>query len=184
MQVITKEQSAARIIHKNGFEVVRDALTAAPVTASFPVVLGHGSNPANRFTVKSGAPPGVAALKVGSYWPGKADRGLPRHHPSVLLLDQDCGGIVAVVKGALVNAYRTAAADAVATNPGAACGRDPGRVRDVEPSSLRGRRAGPRPQPSGGHHRGTFPQETTVLIMTGTGCNAMQRIGELMGVLP
>ncbi|RDE08113.1 ornithine cyclodeaminase family protein [Pelagibacterium lacus] len=118
MQIVTEEQSARLITHEIAYEAVRAALIAAiqPQTASFPVVLGHGSDPADTFTVKSGAGPDIAGLKVGSYWPGNAARGWPRHNSTVLLIDQDSGRIGAVIEAGTVNAYRTAAADAVATD--------------------------------------------------------------------
>ena len=118
MQIITEDESAKLISHEIAYVAVRAALIAAiqPETASFPVVMGHGSDPANRFTVKSGAGPDVAGLKVGSYWPGNEARGLPRHNSTVFLIDQLSGRIAAVVEAGKVNAYRTAAADAVATD--------------------------------------------------------------------
>lgn len=118
MDLITEAMSAKLITHEIAYAAVREALIAAigPATANFPVVLGHGSDRANRFTVKSGATPDIAGLKVGSYWPGNAQRGLPRHNSTVFLIDQSCGRIAAVVEAGQVNAYRTAAADAVATD--------------------------------------------------------------------
>ncbi len=118
MQFITEDQSARLITHEIAYAAVRDALMASirPETASFPVVLGHGSDAANRFSVKSGAGPDIAGLKVGSYWPGNEAQGRPRHNSTILLLDQDTGRIGAVVEAGRVNAYRTAAADAVATD--------------------------------------------------------------------
>jgi ornithine cyclodeaminase len=117
MLIITEEQSAELISHEIAFEAVRKSLVAAvhPDTVSFPVVIGHGSDSANRFTVKSGSAPGVAGLKVGSYWPGNADKGQPRHNSTILLIEQSSGRIGAVIEAGKVNAYRTAAANAVAT---------------------------------------------------------------------
>lgn len=117
MQIITEDDSARLITHEMAYDAVRAALIAAilPETTSFPVVLGHGSDPANRFTVKSGTGPDIAGLKVGSYWPGNATHGRPRHNSTVFLIDQDSGRIAAVIEAGTVNAYRTAAADAVAT---------------------------------------------------------------------
>ena len=118
MQIVTEEQSARLATHELAYAAVRDALIAAvdPKTTSFPVVLGHASDTANRFTVKSGAAPGVVGLKIGSYWPGNAERGLPRHSSTIILIDEAIGRIAAVVEGGQLNAYRTAAADAVATD--------------------------------------------------------------------
>ncbi|XER99938.1 hypothetical protein HEP87_57380 [Streptomyces sp. S1D4-11] len=55
-------------------------------------------------------------MKIGSYWPGNAHRGIPRHNSIVLLFDRTIGRIAATVEAGTVNAYRTAAADAVATD--------------------------------------------------------------------
>lgn len=115
---ITEEQSAAIASHELAFDAVRAALIAAatPEAVSFPVVLGHGSDPENRFTVKSSADGKLAGLKVGTYFPSNDAQGLPRHSSTILLFDQARGRIGAVVEGSRLNAYRTAAADAVATD--------------------------------------------------------------------
>ncbi|MFE7644322.1 ornithine cyclodeaminase family protein [Streptomyces phaeoluteigriseus] len=55
-------------------------------------------------------------MKIGSYWPGNAEHGLPRHHSTLLLLDQTIGRIAAVLEVGTANAYRTAAADALAVD--------------------------------------------------------------------
>lgn len=115
MQVITEEQSAMLITHEMALEGVRQALIAAvDGAATFDAVLGHGSDPSNRFSVKSAATGDFAGLKVGSYWPRNFDKGLPRHSSTTLLFDEETGRIAWVVEGSLVNAYRTAAADAIA----------------------------------------------------------------------
>ena len=118
MKLVTEEQSARLATHELAYRAVREALMAAvdPKTASFPVVLGHSFDPSNRFTVKSGAAPGIVGLKIGSYWPGNPERGLPRHSSTIILIDEAIGRIEAVVEGGQLNAYRTAAADAVATD--------------------------------------------------------------------
>jgi len=87
-----------------------------PSAASFPVVLGHGSDRQNRFTIKSAADGELAGLKVGSYFPTNDAAGLPRHSSIIFLFDQSRGQIGAIVEGSKLNAYRTAAADAVATD--------------------------------------------------------------------
>lgn len=55
-------------------------------------------------------------MKVGSFWAGNESIGLPRHNSLILLFDQRCGKIGAAIEAGEVNAYRTAAADAVATD--------------------------------------------------------------------
>jgi ornithine cyclodeaminase len=116
MRFLPEAESAGLITEELAFAAVRAALIAAAGDGAevFPAVAGHGSDPANRFTVKSGASAEFAGVKVGSFWPGNADRGRARHNSVVLLFDQETGRIGAVVEAGVVNAYRTAAADAVA----------------------------------------------------------------------
>jgi ornithine cyclodeaminase len=118
MRFISETESAALVTHEMAFAATRDAMAAAcdPSTATFPVVLGHGSSDTNRFTVKAAATSGLAGLKVGSYWPGNLDLGLARHNSLILLFDQEVGRIGVAIEAGTVNAYRTAAADAVAAD--------------------------------------------------------------------
>lgn len=118
MLFISEEQSAALVDHDLAFAAAREALVAAAgqEASIFPAVLGHGSAPTNRFSIKSGATPEYAGLKVGSFWPDNPSRGLPRHNSVILLFDQNVGRICAVIEAGRVNAYRTAAADAVAAS--------------------------------------------------------------------
>lgn len=118
MEFISESESASLISHALAYEAIRAALLAAsePLADSFPVVHGHGSHPANTFSVKASATAELAGLKVGSYWPGNLDNGLPRHNSLILLFDQKIGKIAAAIEGGKVNAYRTAAADAVAAD--------------------------------------------------------------------
>jgi len=118
LRFISEAESAKLVTHEMAFVAIREALVAAchQASSSFPVVLGHGSSEANRFTVKSAATPDVAGLKVGSYWPANLERGLPRHNSLILLFDQAVGRIDVAIAAGVVNAYRTAAADAVAAD--------------------------------------------------------------------
>ncbi|MDX3191225.1 ornithine cyclodeaminase family protein [Streptomyces sp. MN03-5084-2B] len=118
VRFLPEHLSAALVTEELAFTAARDALiaAAAPRSEVFPVVLGHGSAEQNRFTVKSGASPQLAGVKIGSYWPGNTDTGAPRHNSLVLLFDQEHGRIGAAVEAGVVNAYRTAAADAVAAD--------------------------------------------------------------------
>lgn len=118
MRFISEEESAALVTHAMAFEAAREALIAAvsPGTTLFPAVLGHGSDVGNRFSIKSGATRDYAGLKVGSFWPGNPARGMPRHNSVILLFDQEVGRIDTVIAAGRVNAYRTAAADAVAAS--------------------------------------------------------------------
>lgn len=117
MNFISEQESAALVTHEMAFDAAREALIAVVDDAViFPAVLAHGSSPANRFSIKSAATGSYAGLKVGSFWPGNPDRGLPRHNSLILLFDQDVGRIDWVIEAGQVNAYRTAAADAVAAD--------------------------------------------------------------------
>ncbi len=118
MIVIPEAQSAKLVNPALAFETVRRALIAAvhPEAASFPVVVAHASDPQNRFTIKSAAGAELAGLKVGAYFPTNDAQGLPRHASTILLIDQSTGRLGGVVEGSAVNCYRTAAADAVATD--------------------------------------------------------------------
>jgi ornithine cyclodeaminase len=118
MKFISEDQSAALITPDIAYAAAREALIAAASDDAtvFPAVLAHGSCPSNRFSIKSGATSDLAGLKVGSYWPGNAKAGRPRHNSTILLLDQRVGRVEWVIEAGVVNAYRTAAADAVAAD--------------------------------------------------------------------
>jgi ornithine cyclodeaminase len=70
----------------------------------------------NTFSIKSGWSDDLTGVKIGSFWAGNPARGLPRHNSTVVLLDQHTGRLGAVIEAGRVNAYRTAAADAVAAD--------------------------------------------------------------------
>jgi ornithine cyclodeaminase len=118
MLFISESASAALVSYEMALDAARDALIAAcdDQSTSFPVVFGHGSTSANRFTVKAASTAELAGLKVGSYWPGNFDRGLERHNSLILLFDQNTGRIDVAIEAGIVNAYRTSAADAVAAD--------------------------------------------------------------------
>ena len=118
MRFISEEQSAALITHEIAFEAAHEALIAAVAdgTNAFPAVLAHGTRPTDRFSIKAGSTTEVAGLKMGSYWPGNSDLGVPRHNSVILLIDQSVGRVEWVIEAGKVNAYRTAAADAVAAD--------------------------------------------------------------------
>jgi len=118
MQVISEEQSAALVSHELAFAAAREALIAAAGTgaAVYPPVIAHASSSENRFSVKAGASAELAGVKIGSYWLRNAQLGLPRHNSLILLFDQRTGRIAWAIEAGEVNAYRTAAADAVAAD--------------------------------------------------------------------
>jgi ornithine cyclodeaminase len=116
VRFMSEEQSAALITAELAYTAVRAAFIAAAggQATVFPAVIAHGGDPQNTFTIKSGSSPQFAGVKIGSYWPGNVD--IPRHGTTVLLIDQRTGRVGAAVEAGLVNAYRTAAADAVAAD--------------------------------------------------------------------
>lgn len=117
MQFMSEEESARLVSHDMAFEAAQEAMIAVVADAViFPAVIAHGSAPSNRFSVKSASTSTFAGLKVGSFWPGNGERGLPRHNSLILLFDQQVGRIEWVIEAGVVNAYRTAAADAVAAD--------------------------------------------------------------------
>lgn len=117
MKFISEEESAALVTHEMAFAAAREALCAVVEGAVlFPAVLAHGTAPTNRFSIKSASTGSFAGLKVGSFWPGNPDMGLPRHNSVILLFDQRIGRVEWVIEAGKVNAYRTAAADAVAAD--------------------------------------------------------------------
>ncbi len=118
MIYISEEDSAALVTHDLAYAAVGEALVAAASDQGgvFPAVLGRSCDPGNTFSVKSGWSNGLTGVKVGSFWSGNPARGLPRHNSTIMLLDQDTGQLRAVIEAGQVNAYRTAASDAVAAD--------------------------------------------------------------------
>lgn len=118
MIFVSEEDSARLITHELAYKAVRAALIAAASEESrvFPAVLGRASDPANTFSVKSGSTPDLTGLKVGAFWSRNPEAGLPRHNSAIILLDQTTGRLRAVIEAGRVNAFRTAAADAVAAD--------------------------------------------------------------------
>jgi ornithine cyclodeaminase len=106
------------VTHELAFEAARLALMAAASKQSgvFPAVLGRSQDETNTFSIKSGWSDGLTGVKIGSFWAGNPARGLPRHNSTIVLLDQLSGRLRAVIEAGRVNAYRTAAADAVAAD--------------------------------------------------------------------
>lgn len=117
MRFLSEAETSALVTRGLALDAAREALIAAASDgAIFPAVIGHGADPANRFSVKSGVVAGTAGAKIGSYWPGNAAKGLPRHSSIILLFDEATGRIDTVVEASKANAFRTAAANAVAAD--------------------------------------------------------------------
>lgn len=111
---ISEAESAALVDDELALAAAREAFLATAGGSTFPVVIGHSSVPHNRFTLKSGSAGDLVGVKVGSFWPDNAE--LPRHSSTIVLLDPATGRLSAVVEAAAANAYRTAAADALAVD--------------------------------------------------------------------
>ncbi|PAZ12549.1 ornithine cyclodeaminase family protein [Streptomyces sp. SA15] len=111
---VTEEETAALVDEELALEAARTAFAATVDGTVFPSLAVHGSDPRNQFTLKPSASATHAGVKIGTYWPGNTEHGLPRHHSTLLLLDQTIGRIAAVLEVGTANAYRTAAADALA----------------------------------------------------------------------
>jgi ornithine cyclodeaminase len=117
MIYISEEESAGLITHDLAYAAVREALVeASGQSGVFPAVLGRSCDPGNSFSVKSGWSEALTGVKVGSFWSGNPARGLPRHNSTIMLLDQATGRLRAVIEAGEVNAYRTAASDAIAAD--------------------------------------------------------------------
>ena len=116
VRLLLEERSSELVNEELALEAARKAFLAAVTGATFPVVIGHSADPGTRFTLKSGAMRDAVGVKIGSYWPGNDALGLPRHGSTIILLDEATGRLAAVVEAATANAYRTAAADAIAVS--------------------------------------------------------------------
>jgi ornithine cyclodeaminase len=118
MIYVSEEDSTALVTHELAYEAVRRALIAASTGQCevFPAVLGRTRDATNTFSIKSGWAEDLAGVKIGSFWSGNPARGLPRHNSTIVLLDPSSGRPGAVIEAGRVNAYRTAAANAVAAD--------------------------------------------------------------------
>lgn len=118
MQLISEADARRLISMGQAIEAIEAAFLAMETGAAqiFPVALGHGSDPRNRFAVKSGLfnDRGLLGLKIGAYWPENSARDLESHSSTTLLLDDATGRPKALVSASYLTAIRTAAADGVA----------------------------------------------------------------------
>jgi ornithine cyclodeaminase len=113
---ITEQQTATLVDEDLAFDAARAAFAATMDAAVLPSLVAHGSDPRNRFSLKPSASATHAGVKIGTFWPDNPAQGLPRHHSTLLLFDQTIGRIAAVLEVGTANAYRTAAADALAVD--------------------------------------------------------------------
>jgi len=117
MKYINEALSSQLISHELAFNAVSAAFIAASEQAKlFPVVIAEGQVENSIFSLKSANTESLVGWKAGSYWPGNTAKNIPCHASTIFLLDQETGHLDAVIEGSAVNAYRTAAADAVAVS--------------------------------------------------------------------
>ena len=129
IRVVEEAVSKVLVDEDLALESARSAFTASVTGGTvYPVVVAPVTGDGHRFTVKSGASGTEAVIKIGSYWPGNDAHGLSNHGSTVVLLHPDTGRVAAVVEAAAGNAFRTAAADALAVQ---ALAREDSRVLAV-----------------------------------------------------
>jgi len=117
MKYISETLSSKLISHELAFKAIHAALMAASEQAKlFPVVIASDYSNDNIFSLKSANTENLVGWKVGSYWPSNIAKDTPCHASTIFLLNQETGHLDAVIEASLVNAYRTAAADAVAVS--------------------------------------------------------------------
>jgi ornithine cyclodeaminase/alanine dehydrogenase-like protein (mu-crystallin family) len=118
MIIINEEQSRRLLDRAEVTQAVADAFVALASGEAqiFPVAHGQGWLDQSTFSMKAGEirPLGAIGLKVGSYWPSNALKGLANHSSVVLLLDPETGHTQALVSISYLNGLRTAAADGLA----------------------------------------------------------------------
>jgi len=117
MRYISEALSSQLISHDLAFDAVKAAFIAASEQAKlFPVVIAEGTPKNSVFSLKSANTKKLAGWKTGSYWPGNVAENIACHASTIFLLDQNNGHLDTVIEASTVNAYRTAAADAVAVS--------------------------------------------------------------------
>ncbi|MEI9995598.1 MAG: ornithine cyclodeaminase family protein [Rhizomicrobium sp.] len=101
------------------FAAVREAFVASAAGDGeiFAVAQGRGNPEGSSFSLKSAlvASRDIGGFKFGSYWPGNRARDIPAHASLTVLIDGQTGLPRAILNASRLNAFRTAAADAVAT---------------------------------------------------------------------
>lgn len=118
MIYLNEAQTSKLINHQLAYEAIENAFCAASSDKAqlFPVVNAAGPQDNSMFSMKSASTPALVGWKTGSYWPENQAAGIPCHGTTIFLLSPETGALSAIVEANQVNAYRTAAADAVAVN--------------------------------------------------------------------
>lgn len=115
---LNEAHTSKLITHELAYDAIKNALTAviSDNATLFPVVNAGGAAPNTVFSLKAACTDKVVGWKTGSYWPNNASLGRPCHGTTIFLLDRETGALKAIIEASAVNAYRTAAADAVAVD--------------------------------------------------------------------
>ncbi|PKF49750.1 ornithine cyclodeaminase family protein [Enterovibrio nigricans] len=118
MIYLDENQTAKLISHEIAYLAVKDAFVAATSgeTTLFPVVNASGPQTDSMFSLKSACTSTLVGWKTGTYWPENQSQNKSCHGTTTFLLSPETGELVAAVSASKVNAYRTAAADAVAVD--------------------------------------------------------------------
>ncbi|ELZ1714568.1 ornithine cyclodeaminase family protein [Vibrio parahaemolyticus] len=118
MIYLNEQQTSQLISRQLAYDAVKEAFIAAvsDETTLFPVVNAAGSQEGSMFSLKSACTSTLVGWKTGTYWPNNRALNMPCHGTTVFLLKPDTGELQAAIAANKVNAYRTAAADAVAVD--------------------------------------------------------------------
>ena len=118
MIYLNETQTAKLISHGLAYAAVKEAFIAAISNEAtlFPVINASGPQTDSMFSLKSASTSTLVGWKTGTYWPNNHTKNMPCHGTTVFLLSPETGELIAVVAASRVNAYRTAAADAVAVD--------------------------------------------------------------------
>ncbi|MFC5080873.1 L-lysine cyclodeaminase [Vibrio thalassae] len=118
MIYLNEKQTSQLISHQLAYDAVREAFIASVSDEAtlFPVVNAAGAQKDSMFSLKSACTSTVLGWKTGTYWPNNTELNMPCHGTTVFLLNPETGELQAAIAASRVNAYRTAAADAVAVD--------------------------------------------------------------------
>ena len=118
MIVVAEALSAATIDFELAFHAVQQAFVAATAleSVSFPPLNARNTVPDNQLSIKAGACPDLVGLCIHTTWPENNVQGIEKHGSAIILVNNRTGRLEAVIEGARLGAYRTAAADAVAAS--------------------------------------------------------------------
>ncbi len=104
--------AAAIDVARRAFEDLSDGVVVAPQRLRVPVVEGDGAT----LVMPGYVPERGLATKIVSVFPGNAERGLPAVTGLVVVLDPATGAPAALLDGAFLTAWRTAAVAGAATD--------------------------------------------------------------------